>query len=179
LFQGLRCLVCGHRIHARCVRKSHLCRFEPGEMFFRYLLTRCLTVLLFLSCEASDVCLCYISRSRKIFQRLASLYSVFVVLSVIIVFAKRINIAFRVRIIIIIIVMSKHLCARNRSLSRCCRYSISNEEDRRKHPDQLRFFYLDTSNIVLPIDRTSNERSLKPETKNNLAVYRVFPYRYV
>ncbi|CAF1449265.1 unnamed protein product [Adineta steineri] len=38
LFQGLRCVVCGHRIHARCIRKSRLCRFEPGDIFFRYLL---------------------------------------------------------------------------------------------------------------------------------------------
>jgi hypothetical protein len=34
LFQGLRCLVCGYRIHARCIRKSHSCRFEPRDIFY-------------------------------------------------------------------------------------------------------------------------------------------------
>ncbi|CAF2495659.1 unnamed protein product [Rotaria sp. Silwood2] len=36
LFQGLRCLVCGYRIHARCIRKSHSCRFESRDIFYRY-----------------------------------------------------------------------------------------------------------------------------------------------
>ncbi|CAF0738923.1 unnamed protein product [Rotaria sordida] len=37
LFQGLRCLVCGYRIHARCIRKSHSCRFEPRDIFYRHI----------------------------------------------------------------------------------------------------------------------------------------------
>ncbi|CAF3338396.1 unnamed protein product [Rotaria socialis] len=37
LFQGLRCLVCGYRIHTRCIRKSHLCHFEPRDMLYRHI----------------------------------------------------------------------------------------------------------------------------------------------
>jgi hypothetical protein len=37
LIQGVRCLVCGYRIHTRCIRKSHSCRFEPRDMFYRHI----------------------------------------------------------------------------------------------------------------------------------------------
>jgi hypothetical protein len=37
LIQGVRCLVCGYRIHTRCIRKSNSCRFEPRDIFLRHI----------------------------------------------------------------------------------------------------------------------------------------------
>ena len=50
LLQGLRCLVCGSRIHTRCIHKLHICTIVRRD-FYRYLIC----------CLLSDIsCLCVV-----------------------------------------------------------------------------------------------------------------------
>ena len=122
----------------------------------------------------SSMYMCPSVLSRRIFQRLALPFSVFVVSSAIIVSVKPINVVFRVEIIIITIAIRNHPCALTLSFS-----TFSADSDSCDGGSSMHLVSLGTSNISERNDSISMASAHRRKPKNNRAVCRVCPSRYV